>query len=197
VFRRRVLVVSAFVGVLFLYRMDRVTRRPGTIELATATGTLRLPQPRAAAIQGALDYLSRHAQAEDTLAAFPEGGFFNFVTGLRSPLRQDLIVPGVLAGAREREATAQLATAGPRFILLANRPSPEFGPQSFGQDFAVDLWREVERDYRLVAVFGGAEARVGAPDFFLRVYERRPQAGRPALLPSTRFAPATAGPSRG
>jgi hypothetical protein len=120
------------------------------------------------------------------LTAFPESGFFNFVLGLRSPLRQDLIVPGVLDGPPEAAAARQVDVAGPEYILLCNRPTPEYGPVAFGRDYAARLWSEVESRYVLAGAFGWARptAPVGAGLFFIRLYERSPQAPPAVRLPS-------------
>ena len=176
-FRYRVAIVFAVFGLLFLYRVERADNGPRAVALATAAGTLRLPAQEAATIGQTLRYLERRARAGETLAAFPEGGFFNFVLGLRSPLRQDLIVPGVLSGAREDAVARQVEASGPRFVLLCNRPTPEYGPVAFGRDYAEKLWSEVESRYVLTRSFGWArsDAPVGARRFFIRVYERNPE----------------------
>lgn len=184
IFQRRLAALFAIVGILFLYRLARLDGQPRRVQLATAAGALRLPAAKSKAIAQTLDYLANHTRDGDTLTAFPESGFFNFVTGLRSPLRQDLIVPGVLSGAREDAAARQIGAAGPRYILLCNRPTREFGPQAFGRDYAVRLWRGVADHYLLAAAFGpgGSASPVGVDDFFIRVYERSPAAGAPVRL---------------
>jgi hypothetical protein len=187
VFQWRLAAVFAVVGVFFLYRIERLHHQPQKVELRTAAGALRLPATKAATIDQALRYLETHGRDGDTLTAFPESGFFNFVTGLRSPLRQDLILPGVLAGPRESAAARRIDAAGPRFVLLCNRPTAEFGPEAFGRDYAVELWNGVDQHYRLAAAFGPAAptSPVGAKDFFIRIYERTPAASAPIQLAST------------
>jgi hypothetical protein len=187
VFRRRLAAIFAVAGILFLYRIERLDHQPQTAELRTAAGALRLPAVKAAAIAHTLAYLDGRARAGDTLTAFPESGFFNFVTGLRSPLQQDLIVPGVLSGAREAAAVRRIDAFGPKYILLCNRTTAEFGPAAFGRDYAVELWSDVGRHYVLAAAFGPAApaAPVGAKDFFIRLYERSPAASAPLQLAST------------
>jgi hypothetical protein len=192
VFQRRLAVLFAVVGALFLYRIGRADNQPQIAELETAAGTLRLPMDEAEAVARTLAYLERNAREGETLTAFPESGFFNFVLGLRSPLRQDLIVPGVLSGPREAAAARQVGRAGPKYILLCNRPTPEYGPVAFGRDYAAQLWREVGNRYVLARSFGGARptAPVGDERFFIRLYERNPGPPAPVQLP-------TAGPGRG
>lgn len=201
VFRVRMAVVFAAFGVLFLYRVGMADNGPHTVALQTAAGTLRLPSQEAAAIGQTLRYLERNARAGETLAAFPEGGFFNFVLRLRSPLRQDLIVPGVLSGEREDAVVRQVEVSGPRYVLLCNRPTPEYGPVAFGRDYAARLWSEVESRYVLTRSFGWARpsAPVGARRFFIRLYERSPELATASLdvSPSTaNSAAAAAGPAR-
>jgi 4-amino-4-deoxy-L-arabinose transferase-like glycosyltransferase len=179
-FRRRLAAVLAVVVALFFYRLDR---QPPTLLVQTPAGSLRLGTREALAIESTLRFLEERGQSGDTLTAFPESGFFNFVTGLRSPLRQDQVFPGVLAGKREVEAAKLIERAGPRFILLCNRSTPEYGPASFGTDYDVWLWRDVQRHYLLAASFGQAqpEAPVGAGLPFIRIYERIPERDRPPL----------------
>ena len=198
VFRRRMAAVFAVVGVLFLYRLARLDHGPQVVEVETAAGVLRLPAAKAEAVAAALDYVQRRARDGDTLTAFPESGFFNFVTGLRSPLRQDLFVPGVLDGPRDAAAAAQIDAAGPEYILLCNRPTPEYGETAFGRDYAVQLWRTVERRYVLAAAFGPAPGTPGTPgdiqpgagEPLIRVYRRAA-----AAPPAARLA--AFGPRRG
>src|SRR5262249_569040 len=176
-FRRRMAVIFAAVGILFLYRVGCADNGPHTVTLETLAGAIRLPPQEAAAIGQTLRYLEHTARPGETPAAFPEGGFFNFVPGLRSPLRQDLIVPGVLSGEREDAVARQVEAAGPRYVLLCNRPTPEYGPVAFGRDYAEKLWQGVESRYVLTRSFGWARptAPVGARRFFIRVYDRSPE----------------------
>ncbi len=176
IFRRRLAALFILFGGLFLLRLAQEDHQPQIVELDTPAGVLRLPVNQANAIRRALGYLKRTARGSDTLAAFPESGFFNFVTGMRSPLRQDLILPGALSGEQETDTARLIGAAGPTFILLCNRPTAEYGPAAFGRDYAVPLWSEVEHHYALTEAFGTARptAPVGAKDFFIRLYERTP-----------------------
>lgn len=147
----------------------------GRERLVTSAGALRLRSDKAAAVAETLRFLASHARPGDTLSGFPEtGGFFNFVTELRNPLREEQVLPGHLDAAGEERLIGHIEKDGPRFILIANRPTPEFGAPGFGRDYAVGVWNEIRRHYRLSASFGPAplEAAVGSPAFFIRVYER-------------------------
>jgi hypothetical protein len=175
-FRFRLAVLAAGLAGLYLFRIGVLAWGPHIVRLDTSAGSLRLPWKEANAIAGTLDYFASRARLGDRLASFPEAGFFNFVTGLPNSLRQEQIFPGVLGGGREAEAIARLLATRPRFVLLANRPTPEFGRRAFGDDYAAGLWSTVEGGYSLAATFGNAAdgAPIGARRFFIRVYEPNP-----------------------
>jgi len=175
-FRFRFAVLAVALAGLHLCRVGALAWGPHVVDVDTLGGSLRLPWKEANAIAGALDYLAARARPGDRLASFPEAGFFNFVAGLPNPMREEEIFPGVLGGGREAEATARLLASRPRFVLLANRPTPEFGPRAFGDDYATSLWSAVEDHYSLAATFGNAAegAPIGARRFFIRIYEPDP-----------------------
>jgi hypothetical protein len=178
-FRFRLAALAAGLTALYLFRVAALAWGPHIVRLETSAGTLRVPWKEAFAIEGTLGYLAGRAHPGDALASFPEAGFFNFVTGLRNPMREEEIFPGVLGSGREAEAIARLLTTRPRFVLLANRPTPEFGARAFGEDYATCLWTAVEDHYSLAATFGNARegAPIGGRRFFIRVYEPSPAPG--------------------
>jgi hypothetical protein len=179
-FRLRLAAMAVGLAALYLFRLGALSRGPHIVPLETPAGSLRLRWKEAYAIAGTLDYLAARARPGDTLASFPEAGFFNFVTGLRNPLRDEQIFPGVLDSGEEAEVARRLLASRPRFVLLANRPTPEFGPRAFGEDYAVGLWSAVEGHYSLAASFGNAPewASIGAHRFFIRIYEPARPTGR-------------------
>jgi hypothetical protein len=171
-FRRRLAAFLLLLGGLFLIQMARTSADPRLVRLDTRAGSLRLPAGEAGAISRTLAFLAENARTEDAVATFPESGFFNFVTGLRNPLRQNLILPGALDAAGEAEVVARLDRERPRFILVCHRPTAEFGTGPFGRGYAVHLWEEVERRYGEVASFGPPPRPGRRPQWFVRVYER-------------------------
>jgi Dolichyl-phosphate-mannose-protein mannosyltransferase len=198
VFRRRLAAILVTLMLLYLYRLERFHQRQHLVRLETAAGALRLPAREALPISYALSYLSTHARPGETLVGFPESGFFNFIVALRNPLRLDQIMPGQLDPDGERKVAHQVAAEGPQFIVLCNRPTPEYGAVAFGRDYADQLWEEVRSHYGLAATFGArADTPVGAQRFFVRIYERTSQ-DRSAPLLLARLARAGDGaPSSG
>jgi hypothetical protein len=173
-YRKAVAILFVALAVVAAARWRRLLPPATTVRLETAAGPLRLAPDKAIPAAQTLAYLAEHSHRGDGLAGAPEAGFFNFVTGLPNPLRQEQIFPGHLDAAAEARAVERLERAGPRFFLLVNQPAPAFGAIAFGRDYAARLWQAVERRYRPAAVFGQVppDAAIGDPRFFIRVYER-------------------------
>lgn len=174
-FRRSAVLLFAALAVLGVLRLERLLPRSATVRIETQAGSLRLPREKAFAALGTLEYLRSRAHPGDGLAGFPEAGLFHFVTGLQNPFRQDTNYPEILDAPAEERALRRLRASPPRFILLINQPTPAFGPRVFGRDHSARLWRAIEASYDPVVAFGNPDPRalIGAPAFFIRIYERR------------------------
>jgi hypothetical protein len=170
-YRRPLAAALLLLGGLFLVQIARAGADPRLGRLDTPAGALRLPAGEAAAVAGTLRFLAERTRPGDPLASFPEGGFFNFVSGLRNPLRETLILPGVIDAAGEAAVVARIDRERPPFLLLCHRPTAEFGTGPFGKGYAVGLWAEVEKRY--VEVTPPFPSRRRA-NWFVRIYERRP-----------------------
>jgi hypothetical protein len=175
-FRRLAAVLFLSFAAVAVLRWRRLLPPERAVAVETSAGVVRLAPERAAATAGALAYLSANAAPADTLSGAPEAGFFNFVTGLSSPLRQEQFLPGHLDAAGEARVADRIDRDGPRYFLFVNQDAPAFGAGVFGRDFAAGVWDAVLRRYRLAASFGQApaDAPIGSPRFFIRIYERRP-----------------------
>jgi hypothetical protein len=172
-FRRRLALLLLLLGGLFLYQLHEVEADGNFVQLQTRVGALRLRVHQAAAVGQVLDYLARNTTPGDSIVSFPENGFFNFVTGLRNPLREDLFLPGVLDDTGENEVLARLDLEKPKLVLLCNRTTNEFGTQPFGQGYAVRLWTEVGERYQQVAAFRlPHHGRGQRGKWFVRIFER-------------------------
>lgn len=174
--RSRLAILMVGLSVAGVARWHRLLPSDRHLTVQTASGFLSLPAGRALAVRDTLEFLAREARPGDGLSGFPEGGFFNFVTRLSNPLREDQILPGHLTADDERRVAERLESHGPRFVLVANLSTAPFGPSWFGVDYARDIQRVIDQRYRAAATFGPAppDAPIGAPDFFVRVFLRRP-----------------------
>jgi 4-amino-4-deoxy-L-arabinose transferase-like glycosyltransferase len=173
-FRRAVAAALLALAAAGLVRLDRIRRSVPVAELETAAGALRLPEPWGSSSKLVLDFLAGRARPGDTLACLPECGVFNFVGGLRNPLRQEQILPGHLDPKTEAEVADRIRNAGPRFFVLVHQAPPGWAAARFGNDYAREIARAIAESY---VPAGAARSPDGVP--LVQVLERRPYRIRP------------------
>jgi len=143
--------------------------------LSTARGTMRVPPDHGMAFSQAIALIEEKSTPGDTLAVLPEGTALNFFTGRRNPLRDEIVLPGILDSSGEDAAIARLAAARPPLIFIANRATEEFGPKSFGLDYNRRLMSWIEQHYEVCAILGPdkrPDIAIGDPTFFFRAFCR-------------------------
>lgn len=158
--------------------------------LETPRGDLRLIAPLQQAMRGALDFIARETREGEPLLSVPEGSSLNFLAGRPAPLRYEIITPGFLTEADEREAISAMQAKRVRFVFVMNRPTVEFGPKAFGRDYCRTLMRWIEANYTARASFGeGAslDNEIGDANFFIKCYERNDPPQRRASAGATSF----------
>jgi hypothetical protein len=162
-------------AVFLLFRMAALAdyyRQAGWGAVATPGGSLCLPEPLASTTRLALEDLSRRLTPGQSLVGFPEGGFFNYVLGERTPLREEQFFPGRLDADGERLVARQIEQSPPDAVLLANVLAVGEGARAFGKDYMVELAAAVDRRFQLAAAFGpgaGPSAAIGDPQFFIEI----------------------------
>ena len=167
-FRRAMAAALLALAAAGLVRLDRIRRAVPVVTVETGAGALRLPEPWGASTKLVLGFLAERSRPGDTLACFPECGFFDFVTGLRNPLRQEQILPGHLDARAEAAVARRIREAGPRFVILVDYAPPGWAAARFGVDYAREIARAISERY---APAGAARTPDGAS--LIRVLERR------------------------
>jgi hypothetical protein len=168
-------------AVFLLFRVAALAdfyRQPGWASVSTPAGSVTLLEPAASTTRLALEDLSRRLPPGGSLVGFPEGGFFNYVLGARSLLREEQFFPGRLDADAERLVARRLEENPPDAVLVSNVLAVGEGARAFGKDYSVELAAAVERRFPVAAAFGpgaGPSAAVGDPQFFIlvRVPEKR------------------------
>jgi len=154
------LLLASAVGtaVVLAYRY----RRSNTGTISTARGTLIVPPDVALAWNGALRYIDARTRPGDPIVVLPEGTSLTFLSGRRNPLREEIVTPGFLDGAAEARAIRQIDAAGTPLVLIVNRPTREFGAETFGRDYNRALMSWIASRYTPCAIFP-AEASADQP----------------------------------
>jgi len=169
----RVLVVTLLIvaGVVFSVRY----RRGFSYFVSAQRGNLYAPASVGPAYQETINYLNTNSSPADKVAVLPEGSDIAFLSARRNPLRHQNLHPLMMNDEGEARAIGQLSAEPIRFVIITNRPMREFGAEAFGRDYYQSFGQAIERDYRLVRVFGNIsedEAVIGARRFFTKIYER-------------------------
>lgn len=154
-------------------------RRKYTYALTAPRGTMYTQPDLGATFQQAGKFLQQNSRQEDFVAVVPEGTSLDFLWERRNPLRDEILLPGMLDDNAEARAIQDLQATNTRFFLLTNRSTREFGQTSFGRDYDRALMDWVRRTFRVCVTFGpdsNPDPQVGDSRFFIRIYCRGEEA---------------------
>jgi hypothetical protein len=129
-------------------------RRSNTGVIATERGTLIVPADVAHTWNASLAFIDAHTRSGDPIVVLPEGTSLTFLSGRTNPLREEIVTPGFLDAAAEARAIRQIDAAGTPLILIVDRPTREFGAETFGRDYNQALMAWIVSRYRRCGTFG-------------------------------------------
>ncbi|MCU0242773.1 MAG: exosortase/archaeosortase family protein, partial [Vicinamibacteria bacterium] len=145
-----------------------------TYPLSSPRGTMIVKPDLGVVFQKARAFVEERTQPGDPVAIFPEGTALLFLSDRRNPIHEEITTPGFL---NEQRAVQRLIAARTRLILIANRPTTEFGAQAFGRDYGQFLMRWVEGRYAVCGFFAAkprATATIDYGPFFIQAYCPKP-----------------------
>jgi len=145
--------------------------------LRTARGTMVARPDQVQAFQEAITLIEHQTRPDEFVAVVPEGTALHFFTDRRSPLRDEIVTPGMLDAVGEERAIARLQETRTRLVLVANRPTKEYKQKVFGRDYYQRLMSWIEDHYEVCAILGPdkrPDIAIGEPTFFFRAYCLRP-----------------------
>jgi 4-amino-4-deoxy-L-arabinose transferase-like glycosyltransferase len=178
-YARNVAMVLVVIWVASLGIQHVESARLSSVEINAPRGRLltdvTLGQPLADAIR----FAAARTQPGDYVLNVPQGSIINFLADRPNPLREDIIIPGMLPPDREAEAIERVAARGVKLILVSNHLTPEYRDWAFGVSYNQAFMRWIDAHYHPVATFSafsGRELQFGDYEFFIRAYERNPEA---------------------
>jgi hypothetical protein len=163
--------VAITAGLLAYKYRDR-----NTYALSTDRGTIVAVPDLGQSVDEAIGFIKRETTEKEPIAVLPEGTSLNFFTDRPNPLREEIITPGYLDREGEERAIKQLVDSKTRFVLVANRPTPEFGPEVFGKGYCQVLMQWIQQNFDECAIFGpdhNFNQQIGDKTFFIRAYRKR------------------------
>jgi hypothetical protein len=124
-----------------------------TAVLATPRGVMLTTPAMQSALAEAIAFIDSHTRPGDAVAILPEGTSLLFFCDRRNPLHEEITVPGFLYEDRAIETLSALPVA---LVLIANRPTPEYGPTRFGVDYGQRLMASVRERFAPCGQLGPA-----------------------------------------
>jgi hypothetical protein len=161
---------AAITVLVIVFRYQKLTYR-----LMTRRGVIRMDTNYGPAFQQAVDLIEQRTSPADPVAVMPEGTSLDFFTDRRNPTRDEIVTPGYLNAADQEHAIEQIRDAGTRLVLITDRPTQEFGPRIFGEDYDQRLAGWITANYKLCAILGRdtrPPLEIGDRRFFIRAYCR-------------------------
>jgi hypothetical protein len=124
-------------------------------------------------VNATLAALEHRARPSDTLAVLPEGVMLNYLLRMRTPSRYINYMPPELLMFGEERMLADFSAHPPEWIVLAHKPTGEYGVPFFGQDYGRMLFAWIRAKYTPDAAFGGPPLQKGTL-FGIEVLRRKP-----------------------
>lgn len=170
------LVLLALLVVGMAVNSARRWRRLQTALVSAPRGSFLTVPEIGEPLQAALRYAEQHSAPGEYVLTLPIATTINFLAERVYPLREEIVHPGFLTGAKELDAIERVQARQVRLILLANLDTSEFRDRSFGLDYNQEFLRWIEAHYRVAARFDTAAsvgAKLGDKPFFIVAYERK------------------------
>ena len=160
----------AMFGIFMTVVSNNSSGRPARLQ--TSWGDIYLEPGTAGVARQIIDFISTEKEKGHRVVVLPEGNMFYALTRTEAPDRWETIVPGVLAPRQEETYIADLRGADVDYIVLTNRETPEYGQRYFGIDYNRDIYRWIEKNYRVVGEFGAFHSDK-SKDLAALVYRRQ------------------------
>ncbi len=148
-----------FLSLLFILASVKVSLNwysKSTLEVKSSRGSLFFfPTEPYFSSQRFLEYLEQNTLSDETLAVFPEGIGFNFLSDRTNPLTDYIYNPVDLTpeGTSAR-VMDQLDRYRVTYVAVLQRDTTEQGFSSFGKDYGADIMGYILKNYDLLQVFG-------------------------------------------
>jgi hypothetical protein len=121
----------------------------------------------------ALAFLESAKRSSKRVVILPEDTSLYFLSGTSAPSRWYLVLPQVLAPGQETaQYIEELGRAAPRYILVSDRATPEFGLAVFGVDYGQQIMTWIKEHYRVTQQIGDYRPVAFPGEWGALIYER-------------------------
>jgi hypothetical protein len=158
--RVRLLVLTPLLAapLLFLPRLVVFYRASRTC-VEAPRGTWCPPGDEGELYSKLVGHLTRAGVKDRSLVAIPEASALGFLLGVKSPLRLEQLLPGLLDGRADLDATWRMEQTRPERVVVIDRPTDEYGGKILGRDYGLRLAALIAREYRPEVKFESGRLR--------------------------------------
>lgn len=101
-----------------------------------------------------VDYLKKNTPKDSTVAVLPEGVGINFFSERDSPVKYHHFHPAYIKIFGEDKMLAEMKRAKIDYVVITTRNTSDFGPTSFGIDYAKKIEKWIDDNYIPIKQFG-------------------------------------------
>ncbi|HEV2521019.1 MAG TPA: hypothetical protein VGT24_01450 [Candidatus Acidoferrales bacterium] len=101
-----------------------------------------------------ISFMKTHTRNGKDILVLPEPPSLYTFAGMQSPTRWYSLLPGVVAPDQERVFIQEAASSDVRYVLISNRPMPEYRVTTFGQGYDEVIFQWITTNFRKVGQFG-------------------------------------------
>ena len=101
-----------------------------------------------------VNYLKENTPGNSSVAVFPEGVGINFFAGRATPLKHHSFMPHDIKLFGEDKMLSEIKAASIDYVIILSRDTSEFGPASFGVDYAKKIQKWIDDNYVPIKQFG-------------------------------------------
>ena len=120
-----------------------------------------LADGRGAFVRAVVDALARTAEPDATLTVVPEGVMINYLARRLSPSPFLTYMPDAIAMWGEETLLAPLRGRPPRYVIVVQRNTSEYGATLFGRDYGLEILSWLQERYEPVGAVGGSPFEPG------------------------------------
>ena len=150
--------------------------------LTTSIGTMYTQADVAVLAPQIIAFMKAHTKNGKDILVIPEPPSLYVFAGMQSPTRWQQLHPGIVSPDQEQECIDAIKASDVRYILIANRPFPEYDLAQFIDDgYNHGLYRWIMTNYVRVGQFGSLTQKSSElRTFTMWVYERKDLQGKPS-----------------
>jgi hypothetical protein len=140
-------------GIIFLLN-NLMVAKGNNYPLKTSRGTYYVKQDSAQVYKAVITHIEANSNKNDSMLVIPRGLSLNFFTGLSSNNKYYDLIPPTIEVYGENKIKEDLEKQKPKFILVTNEDSSEWGATAICKDYALKICGFIDKNYKYKGTVG-------------------------------------------